>query len=155
MRAHGAVNPPGSKESSTVSEALRMLAEDVGLAHTTVRDYRWAASRRPRKHRRAHVSHTIHKILASLPDERKRFETAASPPAHPRAGGRRSPAPSPDPTPTPAHPRGGPAWWTHDRPKRIAGRKADTPESGPGEGGRDPRPGRRRPGPPAARSRRR
>ncbi|PWI46206.1 DUF6192 family protein [Streptomyces sp. ICBB 8177] len=108
MRAHGGVNPPGSEELFTVSEALRMFAEDVGLAYTTVRDYRWVASRWPKEHRRADVSHTIHKILASIPDEEERFEAVASPPAHPR---------------------GGPARWTHDSAKRIVGWKVDTPES--------------------------
>jgi hypothetical protein len=68
MRAHGGTNPPGSEELFTVSEALRMFAEDVGLAYTTVGDYRWVASRWPKEHRRADVSHTIHKILASIPD---------------------------------------------------------------------------------------
>lgn len=120
MRARGGVNPSGSEELFTVSEALRMFAEDVGLAYTTVRDYRWVASRWPKEHRRADVSHTIHKILASIPDEKERFEAVASPPAHPR---------------------GGPARWTHDSAKRIVGWKER-----PGEGGCDPRPGGRRPG---------
>ncbi|WP_234332095.1 DUF6192 family protein [Streptomyces sp. NRRL F-5650] len=108
MRAPGGVNPPGSEELFTVSEALRMFAEDVGLACTTVRNYRWVASRWPEEHRRADVSHTIHKLLASIPDEEERFEAVASPPAHPR---------------------GGPTRWTHDSAKRIVGWKVDTPRA--------------------------
>ncbi|MFJ4632859.1 hypothetical protein [Streptomyces sp. NPDC088847] len=48
MRSCGGTNPSGSKELFTVSEAIRMFAEDVGLAYSTVRDYRWVASRRPK-----------------------------------------------------------------------------------------------------------
>nr|WP_248296203.1 DUF6192 family protein [Streptomyces sp. S1D4-11] len=92
----------------TVSEAIRMFAEDVGLAYSTVRDYRWVASRWPKEHRRAGVSHTIHKILASIPDEQERFEAVNNPPPNPR---------------------GGPGRWTHDSAKRIVGWKVDTPES--------------------------
>jgi hypothetical protein len=66
------------------------------------------ASRWPKERRRADVSHTIHKILASLPDERERFDAVDNPPADPR---------------------GGPARWTHDSAKRIVGWKVDTPES--------------------------
>jgi hypothetical protein len=108
MRSYGGTNPSGSEELFTVSEAIRMFAEDVGLAYSTVRDYRWVASRWPKERRRADVSHTIHKILASLPDERERFEAVDNPPANPR---------------------GGPARWTHDSAKRIVGWKVDTPES--------------------------
>ncbi|WP_329453721.1 DUF6192 family protein [Streptomyces sp. NBC_01724] len=108
MRSYGGTNPSGSEELFTVSEAIRMFAEDVGLAHTTIRDYRWVASRWPKEHRRADVSHAIHKILASIPDGQERFEAVNSPPPHPR---------------------GGPARWTHDSAKRIVGWKVDTPES--------------------------
>lgn len=90
MRSYGGTNPSGSEELFTVSEAIRMFAEDVGLAYSTVRDYRWVASRWPKEHRRADVSHTIHKILASIPDERERFEAVDNPrpvrAAGPRAG---------------------------------------------------------------------
>ncbi|WP_256259447.1 DUF6192 family protein, partial [Streptomyces mirabilis] len=66
------------------------------------------ASRWPREHRRTDVSHTIHKILASLPVEQERFEAVDNPPPNPC---------------------GGPARWTHDSAKRIVGWKVDTPES--------------------------
>ncbi|MGW0207343.1 DUF6192 family protein [Streptomyces sp. NPDC003233] len=108
MRSYGGANPSGNEELFTVSEAIRMFAEDVGLAYSTVRDYRWVASRWPKERRRAGVSQTIHKILASIPDEQERFEAVDNPP--------------PDP-------RGGPARWTHDSAKRIVGWKVDTPES--------------------------
>lgn len=108
MRSYGGTNPSGSEELFTVSEAIRMFAEDIGLAYTTIRDYRWVASRWPKEHRRADVSHAIHKTLASLPDGQERFEAVDNPPPHPR---------------------GGPARWTHDSAKRIVGWKVDTPES--------------------------
>ncbi|MFJ8487130.1 hypothetical protein ACIRBZ_01895 [Streptomyces sp. NPDC094038] len=56
MRSYGGTNPSGSEELFTVSEAIRMFAEDVGLSCSTVRDYRWVASRRPKEHRRTDVS---------------------------------------------------------------------------------------------------
>nr|WP_260859887.1 DUF6192 family protein [Streptomyces cupreus] len=58
--------------------------------------------------RRADVSHTIHKILASIPDEQERFEAVNNPPPNPRGG----------------EPR-----WTHDSAKRVVGWKVDSPES--------------------------
>ncbi|MFH9426628.1 DUF6192 family protein [Streptomyces sp. NPDC017529] len=108
MRSYGGANPSGTEGLFTVSEAIRMFAEDIGLAYTTVRDYRWVASRWPRRHRRADVSHTIHKILANIPDEAERFEAVTNPPPSPRDGTAR---------------------WTHDSAKRIVGWKLDNPES--------------------------
>jgi hypothetical protein len=108
LRSCGGANPSGSEELFTVSEAIRMFAEDVGLAYSTVRDYRWVASRWPKEHRRTDVSHTIHEILVSIPDEQERFEVVDNPPFNPR---------------------GGPARWTHDSAMQIAGWKVDTPES--------------------------
>ncbi|MEV4449706.1 DUF6192 family protein [Streptomyces mirabilis] len=108
MRSYGGANPTGSEELFTVSKAIRMFAEDVGPAYSTVRDYRWVASRWPKERRRTGVSHTIHKILASIPNEQERFEAVDNPPPNPR---------------------GGPARWTHDSAKRIVGWKVDTPES--------------------------
>ncbi|WP_405996726.1 DUF6192 family protein [Streptomyces sp. NBC_00829] len=81
MRSYGGVNPSGKDDLFTVSEAIRMFAEDVGLAYTTVRGYRWVSSRWPKERRRADVSHTIHKVLASIPDEQERFEAVNTPPA--------------------------------------------------------------------------
>ncbi|MGW3635926.1 DUF6192 family protein [Streptomyces sp. NPDC005122] len=108
MRSYGGSNPSGTEELFTVSEALLMFAEDVGLAYSTVRDYRWVASRWPKERRRADVSHTIHKILSSVPDEEERFEAVHNPPVNQR---------------------GGPPRWTHDSAKRLVGWKVDTPES--------------------------
>ncbi|MGR3875646.1 hypothetical protein ACUXZZ_44710 [Streptomyces graminifolii] len=59
MRPYGGANPSGKDDLFTVSEAIRMFAEDVGLAYTTVRSYRWVSSRWPKERRRADVSHTI------------------------------------------------------------------------------------------------
>ncbi|RPE38216.1 hypothetical protein EDD90_1092 [Streptomyces sp. Ag109_O5-1] len=90
MRSYGGTNPSGSEELFTVSEAIRMFAEDIGLAYSTVRNYRWVASRWPKECRRACVSHTIHKILSSIPEEQERFEAVDNPrptrAAGPRAG---------------------------------------------------------------------
>ncbi|MET7987378.1 DUF6192 family protein [Streptomyces sp. NPDC005281] len=38
------------------------------------------SSRWPKQRRRADVSHTIHKVLASIPDEQERFEAVTNPP---------------------------------------------------------------------------
>ncbi|MFD7447264.1 DUF6192 family protein [Streptomyces sp. NPDC059909] len=66
------------------------------------------SSRRPKERRRADVSHTIHKVLASIPDEQERFDTVTNPPPSPRGGQSR---------------------WTHDSAKRVVGWKVDSPES--------------------------
>jgi len=108
MRSYGGANPSGKDDLFTVSEAIRMFAEDVGLAYTTVRSYRWVSSRWPKERRQADVSHTIHKVLASISDEQERFEAVNNPPPNPR---------------------GGPPRWTHDSAKRVVGWKVDSPES--------------------------
>ncbi|EMF56821.1 hypothetical protein GTY82_08260 [Streptomyces sp. SID5476] len=108
MRSYGGANPSGKDDLFTVSEALRMFAEDVGLAYTMVRSYRWVSSRWPKERRRTDVSRTIHKILASIPDEQERFEAVTNPPSSPRGGQLR---------------------WTHDSAKRVVGWKVDSPES--------------------------
>ncbi|MEU2867490.1 DUF6192 family protein [Streptomyces mirabilis] len=108
MRSYGGANPSGQDGLFTVSESIRTFAEDIGLSYATVRDYRWVASRWPAKCRRADVSHTIHKVLASILDEQERFEAVNNPPPNPRGG----------------QPR-----WTHDSAKRVVGWKVDSPES--------------------------
>lgn len=108
MRSYGGANPSGKGDLFTVSEAIRMIAEDVGLAYTTVRGYRWVSSRWPKERRQPDVSLTIHKVLASIPDEQERFEAVSNPPPNPRGG-------------TPR--------WTHDSAKRVVGWKVDSPES--------------------------
>ncbi|MFJ5535390.1 DUF6192 family protein [Streptomyces sp. NPDC093261] len=80
-----------------------MFAEDVGLAYTRVRSYRWVSSRWPKERRRADVSHTIHKVLASIPHEQERFEAVNTPPPSLRGG----------------QPR-----WTHASVKRVVGLKS-------------------------------
>ncbi|WP_232789702.1 DUF6192 family protein [Streptomyces jeddahensis] len=108
MRSYGGANPSEKDDLFTVSEAIRLFAEDIGLAYTTVRSYRWVSSRWPKEHRRADVSHTIHKTLASIPDEQERFETVSNPLPNLRGGSPR---------------------WTHDSAKRVVGWKVDFPES--------------------------
>ncbi|MEU6540141.1 DUF6192 family protein [Streptomyces sp. NPDC047000] len=80
MRSYGGANPFGKDDLFTVGEAVRMFAEDVGLAYTAIRSCRWVSSRWPKERRRADVSHTIHKILAGIPDEQERFEAVTNPP---------------------------------------------------------------------------
>jgi hypothetical protein len=108
MRSHGGTNLSGQEDLFTVSECMRTFAEDIGLSYATVRDYRWVSSRWPAQRRRADVSHTIHKILASIPDEQERFEAVGNPPPNPR---------------------GGPPCWTYDSAKRVVGWKVDSPQS--------------------------
>ncbi|MFD4630175.1 DUF6192 family protein [Streptomyces sp. NPDC058284] len=81
VRKFGGSSPAGKDDLFSVSEAIRMFAEDIGLSYSTVRDYRWAASRWPRQHRRSDVSHTVHKVLCSIPDDQERFEAVDNPPA--------------------------------------------------------------------------
>ncbi|WP_249402395.1 DUF6192 family protein [Streptomyces sp. YIM 121038] len=102
MRPHG-----GAKALFDVSEAIRLFAEDIGLSYSTVRGYRWVSSRWPKERRLAGVSHTIHKILASIPDEQERFEAVRNPPPNPRYGSPR---------------------WTRDSAKRVVGWKVDSPQ---------------------------
>ncbi|MFF7884118.1 DUF6192 family protein [Streptomyces sp. NPDC020794] len=108
MCSYGGANPSGKDDLFTVSEAIRMFGEDVGLACRTVRSYRWVSSRWPKERRRADVSHAIHKVLAGIPAEQERFEAVNNPPPSPR---------------------GGPPRWTHDSAKRVVGWKVNSPES--------------------------
>ncbi|MFD7506453.1 DUF6192 family protein [Streptomyces sp. NPDC059850] len=59
---------------------MTRLAEDIGLRHSTVENARWTASRRPKEHRQAGVSFTIHRALGSTPDEEEHFDTTKTPP---------------------------------------------------------------------------
>ncbi|MGW3044659.1 DUF6192 family protein [Kitasatospora sp. NPDC001159] len=74
-----------------------------------MRTYRWVASRWLAPHRRDGVSHTVHRILAGITDEKERFEAIGNPPA--RDGVR------------------GELWWTHDAAKRAVGWKVASPET--------------------------
>jgi hypothetical protein len=89
MRPYGGAHPALSEEMVTVSQALAMFAEDIGAAATTVKKWRWVASRWPRKHRRPDASFTVHAILAEIPDAEQRFAAIAQPPVIARTGERR------------------------------------------------------------------
>lgn len=64
----------------TVADSLHRLAEDIGLAYSTMKTARWAASRWPKDRRQAGVSFTVHRILAHIDDENERFHVVAHPP---------------------------------------------------------------------------
>lgn len=64
----------------TVKASLFRLAEDIGLAYSSVRNARWVSSRWPVEHRQASVSFTVHRILASIDDEKERFTAVLNPP---------------------------------------------------------------------------
>uniref|UniRef100_UPI002F9116A7 DUF6192 family protein n=1 Tax=Kitasatospora indigofera TaxID=67307 RepID=UPI002F9116A7 len=94
---------PG-RDLFTVRQALATLAEDIGLQRSTVENARWTASRWPVEHRRTGVSFTVHRVLASLPDEEERFAAIRRPPA-------------------------GKARWTVDDANRLVGRQVESPVS--------------------------
>ncbi|MDX3533089.1 DUF6192 family protein [Streptomyces sp. MB09-01] len=56
------------------------LAEDIGLALSTLENARWTASRWPAEHRRPGESFRVHRVLARIEDEEQRFATIATPP---------------------------------------------------------------------------
>lgn len=89
-----------------VDAVLRRFAEDIGMSFHTVKGYRWVSSRWPEHRRVEGVSHSVHRILASIRSEEARFETIKYPPLHERSGERR---------------------WTVDGAKRAVGDKVDTP----------------------------
>jgi hypothetical protein len=89
MRPHGGAHPHRDEELLTVSEALAMFAEDIGLAPTTVEKLRWVASRWPEDYQQPGVSHYIHQILAAIPDDAERFAAIKTPPVDKRSGQRR------------------------------------------------------------------
>jgi hypothetical protein len=104
MRPYGGAHPDQSEEAG-VERTLRMFAEDVGLAYSTVRGYRWTSAKWPTERRVGGVSHEVHRILASAADP---FEVIGNPPVNPRTGRRQ---------------------WFPDAAKRVVGWKTDTPET--------------------------
>jgi hypothetical protein len=96
----------GPGEESGVDETLARYADDIGLSLSTVRSYRFVASRWPTERRVKGVSHKVHMILASIEDEAERFEAIVSPPPNPRTGELR---------------------WTTDTAKRRVGQKVAVP----------------------------
>jgi hypothetical protein len=95
---------PGSGEQ--VGASLAMFAADLSIPVATVERYRWTASRWPRDHRAAGVGFTVHKILASITDEDRRFAVIADPPVDVRTGVRR---------------------WSDDAAKRVVGQPVTHP----------------------------
>ncbi|MFE6848710.1 DUF6192 family protein [Streptomyces sp. NPDC057686] len=76
---------PGPQEHlrgfPTVSSTLMRLAQDIGLACSSVGNARWTASKWPEEHRQASASFTVHRILALIEDEEERFAAILNPPA--------------------------------------------------------------------------
>ncbi|CAL9656665.1 hypothetical protein SUDANB54_06834 [Streptomyces sp. enrichment culture] len=76
----------------TVEESLTRLAEDIGLRFSTVKTARWVASRWPKERRRPELaSYTVHRSLASIEDEERRFATILTLPEGKAAGPRTTP----------------------------------------------------------------
>lgn len=87
----------------TVEESLTRLAEDIGLRFSTVKTARWVASRWPKERRRPELaSYTVHRSLASIEDEERRFATILTLPE-------------------------GKARWTKDDANRQVGQQVETP----------------------------
>ncbi|MEO5875057.1 MAG: DUF6192 family protein [Streptosporangiaceae bacterium] len=104
------MNVHGVGEDLGVEASIRLFAEDIGLAFSTVNAYRWTASRWPAHARQAGVSFTVHRVLASIADEQERWARIKRPPKHERTGAFR---------------------WTEDGARREVGYKVDTPLSVP------------------------
>ncbi|MGX1818117.1 DUF6192 family protein [Streptomyces albidoflavus] len=106
MRPVGGSVAKGTEELFTVEESLQMFADDIGVALSTVMDWRWVSSRWPAGKRKDGVSWTVHKILASIPDEAERWVAIEDAPFNSRSGKRQ---------------------WTTDGAKRLVGQQVDRP----------------------------
>lgn len=106
MRPVGGSVAKGTDDLFTVEESLQMFADDIGVALSTVEDWRWTASRWPADKRRDGVSHTVHKILASIQDEDERWVAIEDAPFNSRSGRKQ---------------------WTSDGAKRLVGQQVDRP----------------------------
>lgn len=89
LRPRGGAHPGEGEELFTVEESLAMFAEDIGVAPSTVKDWRWTASRWPAVKRRDGVPFSIHRILCSVQDDDGRWASIDDPPFHKRTGQRR------------------------------------------------------------------
>ncbi|WP_234440869.1 DUF6192 family protein, partial [Streptomyces rimosus] len=81
----GPPGPPNNLRSTdelfTVAGSLGRFAEDIGVARSTVEDWRWIASRWPKSRRREEtVPFGVHRILASLSEEKERWAAIDAPP---------------------------------------------------------------------------
>lgn len=74
----------------------------------TVEDWRWVSSRWPKDKRKDGVSHTVHRILASIADEEERWVSVEDAPFNSRACREQ---------------------WTTDGAKRLVGHQVDHPVS--------------------------
>lgn len=108
MRPVGGSMPNGTDDLFTVEESLAMFADDIGVAPSTVKDWRWVASRWPRGKRKEGVAFSVHRILCSVSDEGERWAQIEDPPFNQRTGERR---------------------WTNDGAKRLVGQRVDRPVS--------------------------
>ena len=108
MRPVGGWTPDSGDELFTVTESLHRFAADIGENYATVETERWTASRWPKERRRTHVSFTVHRILASIPDPQERFAAIDDPPIDPFTGKRQ---------------------WTADGANRRQGRQVAVPVS--------------------------
>ncbi|MFD8381700.1 DUF6192 family protein [Streptomyces sp. NPDC059679] len=106
MRPVGGSMPNGTDDLFTVEESLALFAEDIGVAPSTVKDWRWTASRWPADKRKDDVAFGVHRILASISDDAERWAAIDDPPFNQRTGQRR---------------------WTHDSAKRLVGQRVDRP----------------------------
>ncbi|WP_181652073.1 DUF6192 family protein [Streptomyces sp. WAC00263] len=106
MRPVGGSMPNGTDDLFTVEESLQMFADDIGVARTTVEDWRWTANWWPAARRKDGVSFTVHRVLASIADEVERWAAIEDPPFNQRTGQRH---------------------WTPDSAKRLVGQRVDRP----------------------------
>ncbi|MFI6107506.1 hypothetical protein [Streptomyces sp. NPDC051310] len=66
--------PNGTDDLFTVTEPLQMFADDVGVEHRTVEDWRYTANRWPKERRKAGVSFTVEYTAPTHPQRRPRTE---------------------------------------------------------------------------------
>ncbi|MEV8455459.1 DUF6192 family protein [Streptomyces sp. NPDC052095] len=97
-----ATEPPGV----LIGSMIKAFADDIGVSRMTVEDWRWVSSRWPKEKRKDDVSHTVHKILASIPDEQERWVAIEDAPFNSRSGRKQ---------------------WTTDGAKRLVGQQVDRP----------------------------
>ncbi|MGW7314720.1 DUF6192 family protein [Streptomyces sp. NPDC054865] len=105
MRPFGG-SAPNSSDVFTVTDSLTMFADDIGVSLATVEDWRWTASRWPTARRKDGVSFTVHRVLASISEEKERWAAIEDAPFNPRTGRRQ---------------------WTPDAAKRLVGQRVDRP----------------------------
>ena len=106
LRPRGGAHPGPGEDLFTVAQSLQRFADDLGVSAPAVENWRWTSSRWPAEHRRDDVSHTAHRILASIQDEDERWKAIDDPPPRERAGQDR---------------------WTQDAAKRRVGQQPARP----------------------------